>query len=130
MSHRTDTAPLDDRPLWTAIGRGLRCRCPRCGEAQILHRYLKVHDACPACGEDLSHQRADDGPAYLTILVVGHILAPTLLISYTLWQPAPWVTIAVFGTGCVALSLALLPRFKGLFVSIQWANRMHGFGED
>ncbi|MFN3410309.1 MAG: DUF983 domain-containing protein, partial [Limisphaerales bacterium] len=27
--------------------------------------------ACPACGEDLHHQRADDGPSYLTILLVG-----------------------------------------------------------
>jgi uncharacterized protein (DUF983 family) len=34
----------------------------------------------------------------------------------------------VFATGCVALSLFLLPRLKGVIVAIQWAKRMHGFG--
>ena len=28
----------------------------------------------------------------------------------------------------VALSLYLLPRLKGMFVALQWAKRMHGFG--
>jgi uncharacterized protein (DUF983 family) len=33
-----------------------------------------------------------------------------------------------FTIGCVALSLYLLPRMKGLVVNIQWSRRMHGFG--
>jgi len=28
----------------------------------------------------------------------------------------------------VALALFLLPRMKGMFVALQWAKRMHGFG--
>jgi uncharacterized protein (DUF983 family) len=27
----------------------------------------------------------------------------------------------------VAVSLFLLPRFKGMIVAFQWARRMHGF---
>ena len=38
----------------------------------------------------------------------------------------PWEMVAIFGSGTVALSLFLLPRFKGMFVGIQWAKRMHG----
>lgn len=124
----SETLP-DDRPMGQAIQRGLRCRCPSCGEGQIMEGYLKLRETCPACGEDLSHQRTDDGPAYLTILVVGKILAPLLLMVYTVYRPEPWVTIALFSTGCVALSLALLPRFKGMMLGIQWSRRMHGFGE-
>ena len=90
--------------------------------------YLGLRAACPACGEDLSHQRADDGPAYLTILIVGHLLAPALLISYNLWHPDPWLMSAVLSVACVALSLFLLPRIKGAFIGFQWARRMHGFG--
>jgi uncharacterized protein (DUF983 family) len=26
------------------------------------------------------------------------------------------------------LALYLLPRIKGMFVAVQWAKRMHGFG--
>ena len=34
-----------------------------------------------------------------------------------------------FSVVFVALSLILLPRLKGGFVGIQWAKRMHGFGD-
>lgn len=118
----------EERPARPAIFRGWRGRCPACGEGRILQSYLKVRPACPACGEDLSHQRADDGPAYLTILVVGHVMAPVLLWVYPAFRPSPLVLIAIFSTGTILLSLALLPRFKGALVGLQWAKRMHGFG--
>ena len=89
--------------------------------------YLKVRDTCPVCEEELSHHRADDGPAYMTILVVGHLMAPLIFIVFTRFRPDPLVLATVFTIGCVALSLFLLPRFKGLLVGIQWARRMHGF---
>lgn len=118
----------DDRPVRAAILRGLACRCPACGKGPLLQRYLGVRPACPACGEDFRAQRADDGPAYLTILIVGHLLAPTLLWVWVAFRPAPLVLIAIFATGSVALSLLLLPRLKGMIVAIQWSRRMHGFG--
>ena len=65
-----------NRPLKPALLRGWRRCCPRCGKGALLYKYLKVHDRCDSCGQELHHQRADDGPAYLTILIVGHILAP------------------------------------------------------
>ena len=94
----------------------------------MMRGYLKVRDACPVCSEALHHQRADDGPAYLTILIVGHLLAPVLLYSFVRWRPEPMVLAAVFTVGTVALSLFLLPRLKGALVALQWAKRMHGFG--
>ena len=115
--------------LWRAIWRGFRTRCPRCGEGPVLRAYLKVRDACPRCSEPLHHARADDGPAYLTILVVGHLMAPVLLWAYPLFLPSPLVTAAVFSVFCVVLSLALLPRFKGIIIAVQWTNRMGGFEE-
>ncbi|WP_420344914.1 DUF983 domain-containing protein [Paenirhodobacter sp.] len=118
----------DDRPVRAAILRGLACRCPACGKGPLLQGYLGVRPACPACGEDFRAQRADDGPAYLTILIVGHLLAPTLLWVWVAFRPAPLVLIAIFATGSVALSLLLLPRLKGMIVAIQWSRRMHGFG--
>jgi uncharacterized protein (DUF983 family) len=87
-----------------------------------------VRDTCPICGEELHHQRADDGPAYMTILIVGHLLAPVFMILYTKWRPEPLTMVAILSVGVVALSLYLLPRIKGAFVALQWAKRMHGFG--
>ncbi len=123
-------APEEDRPLWPAMLRGWRLRCPCCGAGPLMKGYLKVHDACPVCAEDLHHQRADDGPAYLTILIVGHIIAPVMLFLYAHWDPDPLVTAAVLSVSSVALCLFLLPRLKGAFIGLQWAKRMHGFGKD
>ena len=94
----------------------------------MMRSYLKVRDACPVCGEELHHHRADDGPAYLTLLIVGHLMAPLIIWAFTEFRPDPMVLATVFTIGCVALSLYLLPRIKGAIVGLQWAKRMHGFG--
>ncbi|WP_434614208.1 DUF983 domain-containing protein [Tabrizicola sp. M-4] len=119
---------LEDRPLRQAMLRGWRRRCPCCGSGPMLRGYLKVREICPVCGEALHHQRADDGPAYLTILIVGHLMAPIILWAFTRYRPDPLVLASVFSVGTVALSLYLLPRLKGALVAVQWAKRMHGFG--
>ena len=74
------------------------------------------------------HHRADDGPAYLTILLVGHLLAPGLHIAFVVWRPEPLTLFTIFSVGCVGLSLYLLPRLKGAMIGFQWAKRMGGFG--
>lgn len=93
-----------------------------------MRSYLQVTPVCPVCREELHHQRADDGPAYLTILIVGHLMAPLLLIIYQTWRPDPLVLFTLFAVGCVTLSLYLLPRLKGAMVGYQWARYMNGFG--
>ena len=121
----------DDRPLTPALLRGLRCKCPACGEASMMQGFLRVRDTCPSCGEDLSHQRADDGPAYLTMLVTLKTVTPLMVVAMFMWDLHPVVLFGVFSVLLVALSLFLLPRFKGMIVAFQWARRMHGFeGKD
>tara|TARA_R110002124_G_scaffold139783_1_gene303978 strand:- start:47 stop:430 length:384 start_codon:yes stop_codon:yes gene_type:complete len=126
MTNATTTLE-DDRPVGPALRRGWRCRCPNCGSGPMLRSYLTVRDTCPVCNEELFHHRADDGPAYLTILIVGHLLAPLLLFVFVRFRPDPWVLASLFSVGTVALSLFLLPRLKCVVVAMQWARRMHGF---
>lgn len=119
-----------ERASKPAMWRGFCRKCPSCGEGALFDGYLTVNDKCSACGEALHHHRADDGPAYLTILVVGHLLAVLIHVMWTQFRPDPLVMATVLTVFCVALSLYLLPRLKGLVVAIQWARRMHGFGHD
>ncbi|MFO7772227.1 MAG: DUF983 domain-containing protein [Roseovarius gahaiensis] len=123
------TTHSDARDLWPALRKGFRRKCPNCGSGSLLQSYLTVRDTCTVCREDLSHHRADDGPAYLTILLVGHLMAPLLHIVFVAWRPEPLVLFTVFAVGCVTLSLYLLPRLKGAIVAFQWARQMHGFGD-
>ena len=129
MSDTTTQQMTEDRMVKPAMWRGFRRKCPKCGEGHIFDSYLKVSDNCPACNETLSHHRADDGPAYLTILIVGHLIAFGLHFAWSWFRPEPIVMATVFTVGCVGLSLFLLPRLKGFIVGIQWAKRMHGFGQ-
>lgn len=124
----TTDALLAERPTKQSMLRGALGRCPSCGEGKLFSRYLKVADECPHCGEALHHQRADDGPAYLTVLIVSHLGAPGLLAFYIAWRPSAMTMIWIFGLGSILLSLLLLPRIKGAMVGLQWARRMHGFG--
>ncbi|WP_296425367.1 DUF983 domain-containing protein [Yoonia sp.] len=124
-----DQEPLiDDRPTKPAIWRGLCRRCPNCGEGLMFDGYLKVANTCPVCQEELFHHRADDGPAYLTILLVAHVIGFTIHFMWVQFRPEPLVMATVLTVGAVGLSLYLLPRLKGMVVGIQWARRMHGFG--
>ena len=100
----------------------------QCDDGRLLHGYLKVHDHCLSCGEEMHHHRADDFPQYLTIFVVGHVLAAALLLTDDLWPDLPMAFhYVVWPSLVVVLCLWLLPVFKGGLVAYQWALRMHGF---
>jgi len=119
----------DDRPIKPALLRGWKRRCPSCGNGPMLKDYLKVRDECPVCGEELFHQRADDGPAWATILVAGHLLAPMMLFVFITFRPEGWMMALGFSVVFLGLALFLLPRIKGMFVALQWSRRMHGFAD-
>ena len=111
-----------------AIKRGFLCSCPSCGEGKLYSSYLKVNPLCPACGEELHHQRADDAPPYATIFIVGHVVIGSLLMVESYGETIPvWVHMLVWSALALVLSLLLLPLLKGALVGYQWALRMHGF---
>ncbi|MFN4101026.1 MAG: DUF983 domain-containing protein [Pararhodobacter sp.] len=127
MTMITSTVPVDDRPVGAALRRGWARRCPACGSGAMMNGFLKVADNCPDCGQELHHHRADDGPAFLTILVVGKLVMAMYLTVFMAFQPEPWVMIALCWSVATFMALYLLPRFKGAFVAFQWSRRMHGF---
>lgn len=130
MTDSVSTSPADcnDRPMGQSLWRGWRRKCPCCGEGRLLHSYLKVNDHCDVCGQEFHHHRADDGPAYLTILIVGKIMVPLMFVVYQAWRPEPLILFTIFAIGTVLMSLYLLPRLKGATIGFQWARGMHGFG--
>ncbi|ACI92907.1 zinc-finger protein [Afipia carboxidovorans OM5] len=122
-------AEPEKRDLWTAMLRGARGRCPNCGEGKLFRAFLKTHDHCSACGETFSHHRADDLPAYLVIVVVGHLVVPMILWTETNFAPPIPVQLAIYLPFTLIMSLVLLQPIKGAVVGLQWALRMHGFDE-
>ncbi len=124
-----DSGATEKRNVWTALKRGLRGRCPRCGEGKLFRAFLKVDDHCPVCGLDYTPHRADDLPAYLVIVIVGHIVVPLVLMIETNYSPPVALQLAIYLPLTLILSLLLLQPVKGAVVGVQWALRMHGFDE-
>ena len=109
--------------------RGLLGRCPACGEGRLFRAFVKVADSCEKCGEPLHHHRADDFPAYLTIVLVGHLVVPLAMYVEIAFTPNYWAHAAIWLPMVLVLSLGLLQPLKGLIVAMQWHMGMHGFAE-
>ena len=125
-----ETGLKEKRDVWQALKRGFRGRCPNCGEGKLFRAFLKVDNACSVCGLDFTPHRADDLPAYLVIVIVGHIVVPMALMIETNYSPPVALQLAIYLPLTFVASLALLQPVKGAVVGIQWALRMHGFDEE
>jgi uncharacterized protein (DUF983 family) len=112
--------------MLTALFRGALGRCPCCGKGRLLHRYLKLVDHCAVCGEPYGHYRTDDAAPWLTILVVGHLTVPVILILEENFQPPLALAFASYIPLIVALTLVLLPRCKGVMAAALWALKAEG----
>lgn len=116
-----------ERPLMRSVGRGIRNTCPACGTGQLFRAYLKPVDNCSVCGEDMRHQRADDLPAYLVIVIVGHVLMTGYLMTDMIFPMSPWAHLAIWVPLAVLTALLTIQPIKGGVIGLQWANKMHGF---
>ena len=105
--------------------RGVRGRCPHCGSGRLFYRYLKVSPLCEACGIDLDRYPSDDGPAYFTILLVGHLIIIPILLMPIIWQAPPAIIVPAVVIPLIALTLIILPRTKGAVIGLLYALKVH-----
>jgi len=110
----------------TALVRGVLGRCPRCGQGRLLHHYIKLVDGCSVCGEPYGHFRTDDAAPWLTILVVGHMTVPMVLICEINFQLPMRLALAIYLPLIVGLAAIMLPRCKGMLAALMWAVKAEG----
>ena len=110
----------------TALVRGVLGQCPRCGQGRLLHHYIKLVDRCSACGQPYGHFRTDDAAPWLTILVVGHMTVPIVLISEKSFHLPMWLALAIYLPLIAGLAAIMLPRCKGVLAALMWAMKAEG----
>jgi uncharacterized protein (DUF983 family) len=110
----------------TAARRALMGRCPCCGEGKLFRAYLKQVENCSACGERFGHIRADDAAPWLTLILVGHIFVPVMLIFVAMSEMGTWTQAALWSMIFTGLCLLILPRSKAFFIALLWLT---GAGE-
>lgn len=128
--HNTMETGVEKRPQLDAIIKGARGVCPSCGKGRLFSKLLTTSDNCTECGEELSHHRADDFPAYLNIFIVGHVVVAIMMIVMTFQLLPMWELTFLTAGMAVVCSVVLMRPIKGMVIGAQWALRMHGFGGD
>jgi len=108
----------------TAIGRGLRLRCPCCGRGPLYQRVYRMYHECPLCGLEFYRESG----YYVGAMIVNYgfvalVMIIAYLISRTLpeWWHAPINTkiLAWMGSAAV-LSLILVPVARSLWLAIDY----------
>jgi uncharacterized protein (DUF983 family) len=113
----------------SALSRGLRCRCPACGEGALFQGFLTVRDRCPVCGVDLSAQDSGDGPVAFIVLIVGAIVVGLALLVEVSYSPPVWLHLLLWLPLTMILVLALMRPSKAVLIALQYKHRRHDFGE-
>jgi len=116
MNDQSSSPPLP-------IARGLRGRCPRCGEGKLFKGFLTLRPACERCGLDFSFADAGDGPAVFVILLGGALVVFAALITEVVYQPPYWVHAALWLPLILIVTLGPLRPIKGLMIALQYHHR-------
>jgi len=105
------------------IARGLRGRCPRCGEGRLFRGFLSLRPRCEHCGLDFSFADSGDGPAVFVILIGGFLVAFGALFTEFTLHPPIWVTLIIWLPMTLVVCLALLRPTKGVLLAAQFMNK-------
>lgn len=110
-------------PTALPIARGLRGRCPRCGEGKLFQGFLTLRPACERCGLDYGFADAGDGPAVFVILIGGAIVVFAALMTEVVYQPPYWLHAALWLPLILLVTLAPLRLLKGLLIALQYHHK-------
>lgn len=112
----------DGSSIPAGVRRGLRLRCPHCGEGHLFTRFLKVSAHCESCGADNTIYPSDDAPPYLTLFLVTHLILPFAFWAERAWEPELWVHFVIWLPLLTVITIAALPFIKGAVIGFAWAT--------
>jgi len=114
--------PPQHGSVWPRVWRGMKLRCPRCGQGNLFRSYLKPVKCCSDCKQCWGHIRADLAPAWAAMTLSAHI---TILIWHFFFWKADmpsWQLTLILGVIATLICLAALPMMKGLFMAVVWSK--------
>jgi uncharacterized protein (DUF983 family) len=110
-------------PIERAILRGLRGRCPRCGEGTLYRGFINLKPACDKCGLDFGFADAGDGPAVFAILIGGFIVVFAALGVEFAYQPPYWLHALLWLPLILLVTLGPLRPIKGVLIALQYHHK-------
>ena len=109
------------------LGRGLRRRCPLCGERDVFTGWLEMRSACPSCGLRLDRGESDFFLGGYTInFIVAELLLAGFLVAAVLlsWPDVPWDWLLWIGAPLMVLApIAFFPFSRTIWLALDLSMR-------
>lgn len=120
--------PRSRRSIVQVLSRGVRLRCPRCGEGALFASWNHLLETCPVCGLEFE-RRLGDTWFFMYMSTAG--LSGVLVVAMFLLRPRTvWVGQAVVCLAAVAIIGLSLPHRKGIAVALDYWIEGDGSGDD
>jgi uncharacterized protein (DUF983 family) len=107
--------------IGTILRRGLRRRCPRCGEGALFVRGIRIHKRCSSCG--LVYQR-DYGDTWMFMIITDRIpILFGIAAVYFGFRPTTWPAITLFLATLAIPIVATMRERQGLALALDYLVR-------
>jgi len=112
MSERTGRPPRQFEELSISraarlLGRGIRLRCPHCGEGRLRGGWLKLEPKCQSCGLRTDRGEEDfflGGMMWNIVFAEGLLLFTGLAVGIATWPDVPWTLLQWGGVTLMAIA--------------------------
>jgi uncharacterized protein (DUF983 family) len=113
-----------NRPrIGEVLRRGLRRRCPRCGEGDLFRRGIRVHERCSEC--HLLYQ-PNYGDTWMFMIITDRIpILFGIAFVYFGFVANGWLGTAAFFVAVAAPMLATIRQRQGLALAIDYLVRVY-----
>ena len=66
--------------FWQTVGRGLRLRCPRCGEGRLFKGLFAMNEVCSSCRLDFTREQG----YYIGAMYINYGVTTAILLGVSL----------------------------------------------
>lgn len=115
--------PVSRPPLRTVLARGIRGKCPRCGEGALFERWVKPHERCSHCR--LLYQRNYGDTWMFTNLMDRVPLLFGIAAVYFGFRATNWMIGAAFLAAMLIPFVATMRNRQGLALALDYLVRVH-----
>jgi uncharacterized protein (DUF983 family) len=101
--------------------------CPACGKGKLFKSLLTVADGCSECGLSFTGHEQGDGPAFLSVLLIGALTGIFAAIVEIKFAPPFWLHALIWIPFVIGGSLFSLRLCKAAIVAAQYRYRKDDF---
>jgi uncharacterized protein (DUF983 family) len=102
--------------------RGIRRRCPRCGEGALFRRWIDSYERCAVCG--LQYQR-NHGDLWIWLILTDRIpMLVGIVAMYFGFRTTNWIVATAFFAVLIIPLIATMRERQGLAIALDYISRV------